>query len=372
VGVCPLNSEADEYECIPVEGDSATMFGGCTRGDYSSALNQCVYTDAAGELHYEEPLQVAATYCSASECITYNPEDVQTQSADLSSFQDDGARDEDGNCLGDLLVFNGEANECYLASIETGFQNCCDMDMPQDVPDAVETTQTVSDVYTALNVVWQGYQAYAGATEIVSLASTAYEIASTSATISSTVSSVGSTAGAGTAGGGAATSSLSSTLMASMAALAWAVVIAVVIYVIVSCIVKGCPTESLETAAAIAAGRAHFVGKYCKKDSFLGCLQRAEVYCTYKTKLARILHEQARPQLKHFDENGSWGTATAPYCRGFSPEQFSMIDFSSVDLSEYFQSVRTATLETLQESAVENASSYMQSIQGGTWYGPQE
>lgn len=73
------------------------------------------------------------------------------------------------------------------------------------------------------------------------------------------------------------------------------------------------------------------IGEYCsKKKKFIGCIQRKRTFCCFNSKLARIFHEQGRPQI-----GMGWGSAEAPQCRGFSPEEFQKLDFSEIDLSEF-------------------------------------
>ncbi len=107
----------------------------------------------------------------------------------------------------------------------------------------------------------------------------------------------------------------------------------------------------METVQAILAGRAHYIGTYCKKDiEFIGCVQEAEVYFVFNSKLGRIIHEQGRIQLQEFNPNGNWGTARSPNCEGFTPEEFQMLDFSQIDLSEFFGDLYPLPASQLQNN----------------------
>ncbi|HNJ87116.1 MAG TPA: conjugal transfer protein TraN, partial [Agitococcus sp.] len=56
-------------------------------------------------------------------------------------------------------------------------------------------------------------------------------------------------------------------------------------------------------------------------------------YCVWPSKLARMVQDQGMAQL---------GQAITNACRGFklnSPNEISMLDFSKIDLSEYFTDV---------------------------------
>lgn len=95
-----------------------------------------------------------------------------------------------------------------------------------------------------------------------------------------------------------------------------------------------CPDASIETVQAKQAGRTHFIGTYCKRElPLIGCVQEADVYCVFNSKLGRIIQEQGRLQLQQFAPGGRWGSAKSPNCTGFTPEEFQMLDFSQIDLS---------------------------------------
>ena len=55
----------------------------------------------------------------------------------------------------------------------------------------------------------------------------------------------------------------------------------------------------------------------------------------FGSKLGRILHQQARPQL-----GLGWGS-----CRGFSVAEVERIDFATLDLSEFTQDLMDGTRE---------------------------
>ena len=70
------------------------------------------------------------------------------------------------------------------------------------------------------------------------------------------------------------------------------------------------------------------IGKFCK-STYRGS-------CCFSTKIARIIHQQGRPQIRR-----GWGTAQAPDCRGFTQDEFQKLDFSKIDLSEYINDVQS-------------------------------
>ena len=78
----------------------------------------------------------------------------------------------------------------------------------------------------------------------------------------------------------------------------------------------------------------HYIGSYCDKK-FLGyCYIRKESYCCFNSRLARIIHEQGRPQI-----GKSWGSPESPNCSGFTTAEFEKLDFSAMDLSEFINEI---------------------------------
>ncbi len=122
------------------------------------------------------------------------------------------------------------------------------------------------------------------------------------------------------------------------ATIAIAIVVMVVMKVLMG---SGCDQGDIQTGMQNAAKDCHYVGDYCqKKWPLVGCVQKAKSFCCFNSKMARIIHEQGRPQLQSFQPNGAWGVPEAPNCRGFTPDEFQALDFSRIDLSEYFEDVQ--------------------------------
>ena len=110
---------------------------------------------------------------------------------------------------------------------------------------------------------------------------------------------------------------------------------------VLSLFMARCDKQDVITSTFKDSGYCHEVGEYCvKKWPLIGCVQRAKSFCCFNSKLARIIHEQGRPQLYSFLSVGVWGSAKNPYCRGFTPEEFQALDFNRIDLSEYIQDIQ--------------------------------
>ena len=128
-------------------------------------------------------------------------------------------------------------------------------------------------------------------------------------------------------------------------------------------LMTGCDPSDLKTAALNKLGLCHYVGSFCSKGMFGSCTQQEKTFCCFNSKLARIIHEQARPQLKSFGVNGSWGEPKNPNCRGFTPQEFQMIDFSKVDLTEFYKDIQkkiNKAPQTFQTDVNENAAQWKQ------------
>ncbi|MEM3986834.1 MAG: conjugal transfer protein TraN [Candidatus Methanomethylicia archaeon] len=101
-----------------------------------------------------------------------------------------------------------------------------------------------------------------------------------------------------------------------------------------------CDAQDILTSTYKESGYCHYVGSRCIKKILGKCVQKSKVYCCFNSKLARIIHEQGRPQLTTFGPDGGWGSAKRPNCRGFTPEEFQAIDFGRIDFSEYIEDIQ--------------------------------
>lgn len=123
-----------------------------------------------------------------------------------------------------------------------------------------------------------------------------------------------------------------------------------------------CGSGDRQTSEAMYAKLTHYVGSYCVDEwPLVGCVQTAQTHCVFQSKLGRIIQEQGRAQLKAFqDANGNpyWGSPENPLCRGFTPEEFQSLDFSKMDLSEFFADIQTKTNAAIQQSMKNNVQNY--------------
>ncbi|MFH1671884.1 MAG: conjugal transfer protein TraN [Pseudomonadota bacterium] len=91
-----------------------------------------------------------------------------------------------------------------------------------------------------------------------------------------------------------------------------------------------------------------------------GRMSRLFLYCCFNSKLARIVHEQGRPQLQ--GDISSWGGAESPNCRGFTPEEFQMLDFARIDLSEWYGDIEVKAQDQIESDMEESVESFYDKI----------
>jgi conjugal transfer mating pair stabilization protein TraN len=310
----------------------------------------------------------ATLQCSPNTCFELNASgnDVYELPSEDPMLQNDGEVDADGNCLGEIYVFSGKAARCRPPGVTVGYANdCCESEEPAltDSTTGPRINQVVTAVQTVYEVAQVGYYAYqisAGAMAAVEVGgqvmvynmatgSIAATYASGTATASGVMAAQGAVA-AGTTGSGAVSAGITSYTGALLnpTTIAVAIVVMVVMKVLFG---SGCDQRDIEAALLSESGYCVYLGKVCeRKWPMVGCVQRSKRFCCFNSKMARIVHEQGRPQLKAFGPSGGWGSAKNPNCRGFTPEEFQQLDFSRIDLSEYFGEIQKELTEKIQEA----------------------
>lgn len=117
---------------------------------------------------------------------------------------------------------------------------------------------------------------------------------------------------------------------------------------VVKTVLPHCSPDDESTDFRVNSGQCVYLGTYCLESwPLVGCVQRSRAYCCFNSMLARIIQEQGRPQIPSM---GGFGTATAPNCRGFSPQEFQSLDFSKIDMSEYLAQIRTNSQQNMENS----------------------
>ncbi|MFT3815742.1 MAG: type-F conjugative transfer system mating-pair stabilization protein TraN [Acidovorax sp.] len=117
----------------------------------------------------------------------------------------------------------------------------------------------------------------------------------------------------------------------------WSLVIAVVIYIVMS--MMSCNEDEGKLAMQEGAKLCHTVGTYCSTclrilGKCVSCTEHTTTKCCFNSVLARIINEQGRLQIAKW-----WGTAEMPDCSGFTIAQLQSLDFSRMDLTEFYASI---------------------------------
>jgi len=84
------------------------------------------------------------------------------------------------------------------------------------------------------------------------------------------------------------------------------------------------------------SGVVAYVGEY--SIDHLVWTEHKKTYCSFGSKLARIIQVAGRSQL-----GKSFGAAESPDCRGFTPEELQKINFSKIDFHEFYKDIEGKT-----------------------------
>jgi len=134
-----------------------------------------------------------------------------------------------------------------------------------------------------------------------------------------------------------------------------------------------CNEQEVQLVEARRHGMAHKVGEFCALKIFGICFQPKQSWCVFKSMLGRIIAEQGRPQIGNglhgegfgpscspSNPDACWGSAKSPDCRGFTPEEFQRLDFSKIDLTEFYEHIKTRAESDIQQKTQEKAMEQLQ------------
>ncbi|WP_375154531.1 conjugal transfer protein TraN [Novosphingobium sp. HR1a] len=343
--LAPAGAAAQQLCAVDLDGNGDAADEGETAschltasGSWMCPIGQAACSpDKVGSLHCplgdqypcEVPASGGAAACSATACIDVSTNPVVEEPAiDDPGAEADGAVDGDGNCLGTIEIFSGRAARCRPAGLSTTFQNCC-KDKGRIVKDGMGgSVASISTKIAVAKGVFTGMKA----------AYTAFKAGATASQAAS-------------AGANAIIVGIDPTSIA----------ISLAVNFMIEVLLQGCDQEDMEVGMLRGSGMCHEVGSYCSSKILGVCVQKARGHCCFNTKLGRIIQEQGRPQLRSFSEKG-WGTAKKPYCRGFTPEEFQALDFSRMDLSEYYEEIEARAEAEIQIDMKDKIDAYMQTI----------
>ncbi|MDO3380350.1 conjugal transfer protein TraN [Geoalkalibacter halelectricus] len=367
------------YHGLPVAMCEAIPI--CEHGPYDPDLKECMAADTCplgpnyrcvGEGH-------GTRKCSANLCIDVDdPANVEIVEVD-EMFVDDGPRDANGMCLGEVMIFAGKSTRCRPPGMTVGYINNCCKSGQTAMTDSttgmgiMQAAKAVQHIYNMSKVAYHGYQIaqgtmfaqQVGSQVIVTNLATGNMAASFAAGSPAGAGVLGSQAAAGAGTQAAVTGGLQSYAGALLNPTTIAV--AAVAYVAMEVLFgDGCEAADLETSLLRDSKFCVELGTYCERRwTGVGCVQRARRYCCFNSMMGRIIHEQGRPQLLAFGPTGGWGSANYPNCRGFTPEEFQMLDFSKIDLSEYFGHIQSnidANIQNAQETIQQSIQNHYENI----------
>lgn len=352
---CPNNGQLSGNQCI-FEGNPVPPAMTCPPGyTYGNALYKLCYKTETSNINYSCPTGTnlngasppkctntklehycpinanssclnnnGGAECSPNKCVDIDSEQpIDEGKIDGSMLVNDGKKNEDGLCLDQMFIFNGRAQDCKMPGASNAFKDCCKSEgkaLSDDAGSLMSMSQTMSTVSHIYSAATEAYTAYNAAIQ------------------------AGQTAAAAMNSGVAAAQNY---MMVAFDPTSLAISVAV--YVVMKYLATACDQLSMETALMNDSGYCHKVGTYCKKKiKFIGCVQKAQSHCCFNSKLARIIHEQGRPQLKTGINN--WGSPEAPLCRGFTPEEFQAVDFGKIDLTEYIDEIQKNATDEIQKN----------------------
>ena len=365
---CPTETS---YNGPPIKKCEAVPV--CGAGSYNPEKDKCYQGDSCPMGTQYTCMEYQGTaQCSPNEC--FDPSEVTgavETNFDETMLQDD-ARNPDGSCGGQILVFSGKSSRCRPPGLKVGMvNNCCESDsvMTEDTGNAiVNSVQAIKMAYQIGQVAYYSYMISTGAMTAPSAVSAAGTLAVTSVSTGATAATLSGSVATGVAGsvtagaGGATGAAVSSGLYAYASALLnpATIIVAVVIMVVMKILFgSGCDQGDIQTSMQAKSKQCHYLGEYCQTKWPMGCVQKAKGYCCFNSIMARIIHEQGRPQLTAFGANGGWGTPDKPECRGFTPEEFEALDFAKIDLSEYYTEIQDG-LNTKIDNATQKINSSIQ------------
>ncbi len=346
----------------PVLLDAAT----CQKR-YGQDFCACIELEQGGYgCYYQEP---AAGFYTLERCETiWGVGSCECLETDQCKLKNDTSSGIAVGCEGQIFIFPGLKDECQRAGIFTNGENCC------SVPDAA--SESCSFTSLAKELGWDdaaidmmlsvgGYFAkdalatwaaeYAvqealttGAFDTVSTQLSSLLGEQTISMVNGQLVSQTSTS-ITTLGAETAVEELAAIYLEAISIVGWAYTV-YSLYNMYTELTACKPAESILRCKR-AKNVCHEVGSRCVVEVFGHCLQRKEIFCCYDSVLARIVQEQGRAQLGR-----GWGSASSPECRGFYLDEFSQIDFSAIDMSEYGEDLARQVLSTEQiESKIQDS-----------------
>ena len=296
--------------------------------------------------------------CSPNQCLDLTTNPPTTTQINDTMYQNDGPTDSNGNCLGQIYIFTGRGSSCQEAGAADSWKDCC-ANSSQVFSDSAGAAVDVETATSAVETMYHLAQVAYYTNAILASGGTATVSGLSTATLG-VQQAVTSGVAAGSAGAGMeayAAALLNPTTIAITAA----------IFLAQEFLMQSCTQKDIETASLVSSGYCHYIGEFCS-DSWpiIGCVNESKGYCCFNSKLARIIQEQGRPQLQDFGPGGDWGSPDNPNCRGFTPQEFQMLDFSKIDLTSYYGDIEknmNQNLSNMQTQMKQNVTNFYNNTQ---------
>lgn len=222
-----------------------------------------------------------------------------------------------------MKVFNGEGNTCRNRLLK----NCC----YQDAAGAGFTNQSLFGagsrlVYDVLMNSGNREFLIQGAQALL-----------TSGGFSGSFTSFGVTVAVNGTALPAGSITLATTQNLAIAFNPWSLAITAVMYIAVS--MMSCSAGEGKLAMKEGASLCKTIGTWCSAcirvlGKCISCIERTTGKCCFNSRLARMINEQGRAQL-----GIGWGNPRNPACAGFTVAQLQRLDFSKMDLTEFYASI---------------------------------
>ncbi|OES24219.1 conjugal transfer protein TraN [Alteromonas macleodii] len=323
IGSCRIIVDIDGFDCPSTPGNDRYP----TRAACEAACNQtqacqieigpmqCPLDGALPCINEADGSEVY--YCSPNACGTYEDEGDYQPPSD-SFTPNDGTIDPVDGCLDQIQIFNGKAESCRLPGVASAFQNCCN--------EADEDLLTDSQGSVSEAALWAG-----GVNALFDAGAAAYA--------AYTGLPAGTTVGAAA---GQTASAFQSALLESLGSTT--MIVAVGVAAVTAYLENACPPEGVVTAIKKKSNQCVLIGEKCTTRILGACLQKREIHCCFNSLMATLVQKGGRAQL-----GMNFGTVDNPNCRGFTPEEFQSIDFSKIDLSEYYAEIETRAQSDIQD-----------------------
>lgn len=329
---------------------------------YGSHFCTCVELDGGGTgCYYKKP---APGFYSMELCEEiWGKGYCECPQEDMCQLKADGNTGQPVGCSGQIYIFPGASDDCNKAGIRTSFRNCCE--------NKDEATSSCSFRNLAKELGWddaaialaEAAAMHYAKNELANVAGQlAVENAIKNGAFDFASSAIGSIFSSGAPsilnnGGTFVIESAGQTLVTNSATVAaeymaaaflsafnfisWAYTI-YSLYSMYDEMTK-CTANEKILACKRAKGVCVKVGDRCSIKVFGACIQSKDVFCCFDSVLAKIIHEQGRPQV-----GLGWGSGKSPNCRGFYVDEFMKIDFTRIDFREYVDDLTRQMLNPAQ------------------------